>query len=89
MEHLKAIKDLQVKLSRWKSHREVHAQPSDEMLYDVINGLFELFLGESEINKPVIEIPDEPEQIQSQETLSDNGEEGGPGGNNPEAPDVP
>jgi len=80
MEHQKKINELQVKLSRWKSHREIHAQPSDNMLYELLKELLDLLHGEEEMS-----IPDEPQQISNEQAI----ESDPPGGNNPEAPDVP
>jgi len=48
MEHQKKIKELQEQLARWKSHKETNGHPSDNMLYEVLNGLLELLHGECE-----------------------------------------
>lgn len=72
-------------LERWNSHNEVHARPTDKMLYEFLSKL--LNIGEDACK--------EPERTQ---VTFGNGEvaevqgatnDDPPGGNNPGAPDIP
>ena len=84
MEHQKKIKELKTQLSRWKSHKETNGHPSDNMLYDVLDGLLDLLHGEEEDND--IEAPESGEEI-SQSGFAPASD--GDGSNPPNGPGTP
>ncbi len=75
------LNHLQQQLDKWKSHNELHARPSDNILYDLIKELLNL-LDEPDQSQPEAPAPPPAPPI----TAAD---ESGPGQNNPPAPDIP
>jgi hypothetical protein len=75
-------KSLKEKLTKWQSHREVHAQPSDKMLYEFLEELIES-LKDDEPKQPEEETPPPPiantEEGDNEDEDSSNPPGGGPG----------
>lgn len=78
MSHKETMAELRQILERWKSHNEVHARPVDKILYEFLNGLLKRLECEPEKDTPA----EEPPVVATAESDP-------PGGNSPEAPDVP
>lgn len=69
------LEDLKSLLTKWKSHNEVHARPADKIMYELLDGILNMMSNEQ--SKPASTAP--------VATTQDDP----PGGNNPEAPDIP
>ena len=73
---------LKEQLEKWKSHNEVHARPADHMLYELFSDLLKKIEGDEQLPAPSL-----PEAQEA--TSGDNAELDPPGGNNPDAPNIP
>jgi len=81
MSHKEKMAELRQILERWNSHNEVHARPTDKMLYEFLNGLLKQLEDEPEKDTPV----EDPQVVATAE-----GDPPGEGSNSPEGtPDLP
>lgn len=69
-------KELLQQLFRWKAHQEVHARPSDQMLFELLKEIINRLDEKPEAQAPA------PPQTPPIRTAEDEG----PGGNHPEDP---